>query len=44
MGINVVTLTRGIHPSTVESYEDAKKCAVLFKANAEKIDDLVTPA
>jgi L-fucose isomerase-like protein len=25
----------------VESYEDAKKCAVLFKANAEKIDGIL---
>ena len=39
LGINVVALTPEDTPfGTVESYEDAKKCAALFKANAGKID------
>ena len=42
LGIDVVTLTPEDTPfGTVESYEDAKKCAALFKANAEKIDGIL---
>ncbi len=42
LGINVVALTPEDTPfGTVESYEDAKKCAALFKANAGKIDGIL---
>ena len=42
LGIDVVALTPADTPyGTVESYEDAKKCAALFKANAEKIDGIL---
>ncbi|NLY89612.1 MAG: fucose isomerase [Firmicutes bacterium] len=42
LGIDVVVLTPEDTPfGTVEGYEDAKKCAALFKANAEKIDGIL---
>ena len=42
MGIDVVGLTAEDTPyGTVETYEDAKKCAALFKANAEQIDGIL---
>jgi L-fucose isomerase-like protein len=41
-GFNVVSLSPETTPyGTVESYEDAKKCAALFKENAEKIDGIL---
>ena len=42
LGIDVVVLTPEDTPfGTVESYEDAKKCAALFKANAGKLDGIL---
>lgn len=42
LGIDVVALTPADTPyGTVESYEDAKKCAALFKANAGQIDGIL---
>ena len=42
LGIDVVALTPEDTPfGTVESYEDAKKCAALFKANAGKLDGIL---
>ena len=42
LGIEVVCLTPEDTPyGTVETYEEAKKCAALFKANAEKIDGIL---
>ena len=42
LGIEVVCLTPQDTPyGTVETYEEAKKCAALFKANADKIDGIL---
>ncbi len=42
LGIEVVCLSPEDTPyGTVETYEEAKKCAALFKANAEKIDGIL---
>ena len=42
LGIEAVCLTPDDTPyGTVETYEEAKKCAALFKANAEKIDGIL---
>ncbi|NLY90198.1 MAG: fucose isomerase [Firmicutes bacterium] len=42
LGIEVVCLTPDDTPyGTVETYEEAKKCAALFKANADKIDGIL---
>lgn len=43
-GFDVVVLPEDATPygsGSVESYEDAKKCAALFKANQEKIDGIL---
>jgi len=42
LGIEAVCLTPDDTPyGTVETYEEAKKCAALFKKNAEKIDGIL---
>ncbi|HEY8391107.1 MAG TPA: L-fucose/L-arabinose isomerase family protein [Capillibacterium sp.] len=42
LGIDVVCLSPNDTPyGTVETYEEAKKCAALFKANADKIDGIL---
>ena len=42
LGIEVVCLTPEDTPyGTVETYEEAKKCAALFKAHADKIDGIL---
>lgn len=42
LGIDAIALTPEDTPyGTVETYEEAKKCAALFKANADKIDGIL---
>jgi len=42
LGVNAVALsTMDTKHGAVETYEDAKKCAALFRSNAEKIDGIL---